>query len=860
MNFSEIGLKDLVLDFDSNDLQDITIVQGDTKTRGFKVLVSTNNGEIIKASSQYEMRLYGINSNYPDKSFFTRGTIDGDFYKVYISTDMASKSGKLQLQLALFEGTNALIQSRIKEVDVYNSIANGGNVGKDLVVDFTRLQEALDRVDTQEKKYDKSLVRQQAVESKIAEKHTEVVQIRDGLKDVLSTENARVEAEKKRISAENTRVSQEKTRQSNESTRNSQEKTRQTQEQQRVDVERQRQSQEQSRVDAESKRVTSETTREQSEKTRSTKETERQNAEQTRQSNEQTRQQQESDRVEAEKQRAKSESDRAGKFDSWDKTMQGVIPNATSKIAGIVKIDVDGENTTVSKKSFDEDVSSIKKDLDNVQANVDKKADKTHKHSASDITGLQTTLDNKASKSDISTLQSRIDSKASKSHTHNISDVSNLQTTLDNKANKTHKHSIADVEGLTNELDKKASVESLNDFGGRNLIKNSDNITAWTKQDGGNHLITDEYIEELGVQGQRIKSDAANATDFVKTYVNLDVDNLVVGKTYTFSVYVKNNRDVTAGLRVNGFNWNFAYELNANECKRFIITGKRDSMEGYWKNRIQFQLRSANKAQFVDMTVSRPQLELGSIATDWSPNPDDFNIKIDNLSKEIDKKANNSEISNLQKDILVSYMTSSDTDIQNIALKSKDIGKAIYRYLEVTNQTNNVNKNTMENCKSLADVLKNIDTLAKLPSMVLANEETMSKVVNDNAVMNKVFNNNVTMRVIADNRSTLDIIANNDNAMSILARSKFARPLTSSGNTSGRFIILGVKDYFKIFDNTQPDTGYRNYNNGDDLKKNGNIQGTDYLNYLKSDKTVYTSIDPYSDGSNILVLDLTLLN
>lgn len=149
MNFNEIGLKDLVLDFDSNDLQDITIVQGDTKTRGFKVLVSTNNGEIIKASSNYEMRLYGINSNYPDKSFFTKGTIDGDFYKVYISTDMASKSGKLQLQLALFEGTNALIQSRIKEVDVYRSIANGGNVGKDLVVDFGKLKDALERADEQ---------------------------------------------------------------------------------------------------------------------------------------------------------------------------------------------------------------------------------------------------------------------------------------------------------------------------------------------------------------------------------------------------------------------------------------------------------------------------------------------------------------------------------------------------------------------------------------------------------------------------------------------------------------------------------------------------------------------------------------
>lgn len=364
MNFNEIGLKDLVLDFDSNDLQDITIVQGDTKTRGFKVLVSTNNGEIIKASSQYEMRLYGINSNYPDKSFFTKGIIDGDFYKVYISTDMASKAGILQLQLALFEGKNALIQSRIKKVDVYRSIANGGNVGKDLVVDFGRLQEALDRVDAQEKKYDKSLVRQEAVESDVNKKHTEVVQIRDGLKNVLTTENARVEAEKKRASAENTRVSQEKTRQSNESTRQSQEKTRQAQEKQRVEAEKLRQSQEQSRVDAESKRETSESARNQSEKTRNTKEAERQNAEKERATQEDTRKKQENARVEAEKQRAKSESDRAGKFDSWGKTMQGVIPNATSTTAGIIKIDVDGESTAVSKKTHDEDIKKIVKNFE----------------------------------------------------------------------------------------------------------------------------------------------------------------------------------------------------------------------------------------------------------------------------------------------------------------------------------------------------------------------------------------------------------------------------------------------------------------------------------------------------------------
>ena len=628
MNFNEIGLKDLVLDFDSNDLQDITIVQGDTKTRGFKVLVSTNNGEIIKASSQYEMRLYGINSNYPDKSFFTKGVIDGDFYKVYISTDMASKSGKLQLQLALFEGKNALIQSRIKEVDVYRSIANGGNVGKDLVVDFGKLKEALETAEKQQKKFEESLVRQESVESKINQKHTEVVQIRNGLKDVLTTENARVEAEKKRVSAENTRVSQESTRQSNETTRQSnenarqqkestrqsnetqrqaeestrkseeqkritaetnrdsaetkrdnaekirienenkrisaenkraendtkysknetsrqsQESVRQKQEQQRVEAEKLRQSQEdtrkqsedtrnsqektrqsneESRKDEETKRVNAETSRKQSEQTRSTKETERQKAEQTRQSNENTRQQQETDRVEAEKQRAAAESDRAGKFAGWDKTMQGFIPTATSTVAGIVRIDTDGETVAASKKTVDDvtkeftktcnsldsevkscmglmditrdvinnNMSSISKmsiEIENKADKVDleKKSNLSHKHTIEDISDLKNKLDEKASNSDlrktnnavaensqfIMSFPKELENKADKKHTHEISSITNLQTTLDNKATKT------DISSLKNSVSAKADKKHTHEIEDVNNLQVALNLKA----------------------------------------------------------------------------------------------------------------------------------------------------------------------------------------------------------------------------------------------------------------------------------------------------------------------------------------------------------------------------------------------
>ena len=554
MRFNDIGLKDLVLDFDSNDLQDITIVQGDTKTRGFKVLVSTNNGEIIKASSQYEMRLYGVNSNYPDKSFFTKGTIDGDFYKVYISTDMASKSGKLQLQLALFEGTNALIQSRIKEVDVYTSIANGGNVGKDLVVDFGKLQDALAIAEKQQKKFDESLIRQESIESDLNKTKTEVRQFRDELKDVLTTENARIEAEKKRVSAEQirsnqeevrqqleiTRQSSENARQSNESTRQSNEQQRQaeestrkseeqkritaetnrdnaetkrdsaekqrtsnedarvkaettrkendatyskneqqrqtneqqrqTQEQQRVDAERLRQSQEdlrnqledtreskektrqeqeQQRVEAEKNRVSQETTREESEKTRTSKETERQSNESTRQSNENTRKEQENARVEAEKQRVDAEAARVGKFAAWDKTMQGVIPTATSTTAGIMRIDTDGETVAASRKTVDglkEEYTGFK---GTVSTNITSLNDKIQKAASQEDLGVI--------RSDLAGAYTEIDNtqKIANKNSNSISDLStNVDEKLELKADK------KDVEESVNQINE--TINQLN--------------------------------------------------------------------------------------------------------------------------------------------------------------------------------------------------------------------------------------------------------------------------------------------------------------------------------------------------------------------------------------------------------------
>jgi len=75
----------------------------------------------------------------------------------------------------------------------------------------------------------------------------------------------------------------------------------------------------------------------------------------------------------------------------------------------------------------------------------------SHTHSISDVTGLQTALDGKASSShthsisDVTGLQTALDGKAASSHTHSISDVTGLQTALDGKASSSHAHAASDI-------------------------------------------------------------------------------------------------------------------------------------------------------------------------------------------------------------------------------------------------------------------------------------------------------------------------------------------------------------------------------------------------------------------------------
>ena len=74
-----------------------------------------------------------------------------------------------------------------------------------------------------------------------------------------------------------------------------------------------------------------------------------------------------------------------------------------------------------------------------------KYAAKSHSHSVSDVTGLQSALDG----------------KAASSHTHAVSDVTGLQDSLDAKAALSHSHAMSDVTGLQDALDAKADADAV---------------------------------------------------------------------------------------------------------------------------------------------------------------------------------------------------------------------------------------------------------------------------------------------------------------------------------------------------------------------------------------------------------------
>lgn len=256
------------------------------------------------------------------------------------------------------------------------------------------------------------------------------------------------------------------------------------------------------------------------------------------------------------------------------------------------------------------------------------------------------------------------------------------------------------------------------EIGARNLLKNSDDLNGcFYKFDGGNHKITDEEMTEFGFGGKRLFSEAGNLTDGTKEIMLLDSENLIDGKTYTFSMYIKNNRDVPMKLNLRAIESNLV-EIKPNSVQRVIVTGKKIE-DKYANGKFRVFFNANTKDYYIDCTVSRPQLEEGDVATSWSKNPSDLENQTKIVKREFDAYRNQTEKALTDKVSITSYNANNQQIQQQISNVTQTANS-------ITQRVSNIDKRTSDLATKYSQVKQTTDSISSTVSSKLGKTEVQS--------------------------------------------------------------------------------------------------------------------------------------
>lgn len=356
-----------------------------------------------------------------------------------------------------------------------------------------------------------------------------------------SQEQVRVSSEEKRTSAETLRVSAEGQRAAKEGERQSKEAERLQAEADRVSKESQRQNKESERLQAENSRLSDEAARKTAEDDRTSKEAARQSEEATRKSQETIRVDQEAQRQAAENirkssedtrinqetERVEAENARKATFAGWDKTMQGVIPNATENVIGAVK--AQGKSGEAAPFT----VPSIGKTQEMIDA-VDVSGKLTEYAKTADV---DTKLSGKADKGHThddryyteGEVDTKLGTKSDKGHDHDdrYYTESEIDTKLSGKADKTHTHKTTEITGLDQALQAAGKVKSVNGMTGDVVVKEYDDsslksrVTALERKPDKDTVYDDTALKN------RVSAVERTTSGLSSTYLRQDTASTV---------------------------------------------------------------------------------------------------------------------------------------------------------------------------------------------------------------------------------------------------------------------------------------------------------------------------------------------
>lgn len=153
------------------------------------------------------------------------------------------------------------------------------------------------------------------------------------------------------------------------------------------------------------------------------------------------------------------------------------------------------------------------------------------------------------------------------------------------------------------------------------------------------------------------------------------------GENYIHSVYIKNNG--TNALTVSNNSMGASQTVQPGEAKRVVLQGNGNGV-----NYLQFTFSTPAAGDTFDFVYWQPQIEIGTVVTDWTPAPEDMSEKPTALSVAIPVTGWSSDSdANYPKyyDIAVPGVTAADRAEVTIAPGS--IGTAIDCGLCPTNET-----------------------------------------------------------------------------------------------------------------------------------------------------------------------------
>ncbi|UZT19668.1 phage tail protein [Pasteurella multocida] len=290
-----------------------------------------------------------------------------------------------------------------------------------------------------------------------------------------------------------------------------------------------------------------------------------------------------------------------------------------------------------------------------------------------------------------------------KEYEKNASAISNLE-----KTTQDHALQISTVHSKFNQLE----------IGGRNLLKHSEKLNKNWGKNGGVTLDTDHGIATLTANGRLVALSQVLIEDQVEVK-----DGKVV-----LSFDALSNKSGKLNLRLRRYTGSTHSDISAyvtvdsRDYKRYSVVFDYQKSEG--QTRLSVEIVTYEKDGTV-FNIKKPKLELGNIATDWTPAPEDVDVAISEVSADIIQHKQSQATVNKSTadklDSLTARVGLSESEIQLIQKTASEKDKSFSTKLETLDSK--VAQNT-SGISDLKETKASKDEVASLARKELKSEWT----------------------------------------------------------------------------------------------------------------------------------------